>query len=371
MPFIRRFPPLQNRPWLKTLPLHVREIPESVDIPIVDVLHTNEQHTDSLIPQIPSSSSSPFPFLALPPEIRRHIYLALLPSTTPISIHLGQVTIRTGRQVHCQDEREDWFEDEELIYQPTLAEVESTSPSEYPIFQSESPCSTTVQYPFLSQTEKQNWRTLRALAQACTTIRDEIALLLQNTDSNRVELHAEDIYQAEWYGITHTFTSSLFITHLAITKPFYSRLHFRYSQRWLTQLFLRFAHLTYLRLHHMHQHKEEEVWGSRWRMDDLKVMQFILLISKLDIVANRAADHHDKCWFDIPDKTTCRPVVEFVAERVARQYLGEFPLTVDVEEELGKALVKKKRRVHVKEKKPRTRRSRARSTLDEQIDLIW
>ncbi|KPI43646.1 uncharacterized protein AB675_7023 [Cyphellophora attinorum] len=291
-----------------------------------------------------SISAPSFPLLALPPEIRLNIYLGLLDrSSSPFNIHLRQSSIPTGKRIRAHDEREWWWEDECISLAPNLAEVEAPLPNDHSIFQPTARCSIKVHYSHLHEGGEDNWKPPRSLAQACTTTRDEIAMLVR--DSNRkLELHADDIYLACWYGITHSFTSSLCLSHVTITKPFSNRHSFKISERWLTQLFLRFPCLTYLCLKDLHQHKDEERWGSRWQLDDLRVMQFILLNSNLDIVAIRSAAQEDRCGIS-PEDRDCFPNVEFVAHRVARQHLGDFPYTVDVEEELGKALVKKKRRL--------------------------
>jgi hypothetical protein len=177
--------------------------------------------------------------------------------------------------------------------------------------------------------------TLLSLAKTCCTTRDEIMPLFFNL----VKLGVQDLSIACWYGTAHPFSAS-FITRLDLLDPIADNVNRGARERWLIQMLARFPNLEFLGLVGIHTHKDAHRWGTAYKLDDLRMMKFILDNTNLEGVTAYPSDYRG-CKDDRYQDSDCMPQIAFVTSRsYGQMFAGDFERVdfIAVEHELQRGL---------------------------------
>jgi hypothetical protein len=171
------------------------------------------------------------------------------------------------------------------------------------------------------------------LAYTCRTTRNEILEKFVRY------IQVPDVGMAAWYGVTRSFLSAT-ITELRIQNPLL--MGESYRERWFTQIIIQFPALKALFIK-VHTHKDSEIWGTEYALDDLRMMKYILNASQLAIAVIAGGT----CESPGVKEGKCRPWVGlFTEEHFEQQAKGDAESLhsfIDVEGELKRALTLKRK----------------------------
>lgn len=121
------------------------------------------------------------------------------------------------------------------------------------------------------------FKTLFCLAKVCQLIRSEtMPMIHQNLD-----VFGSTVQAACWYGVTSPFITaqvkSLMIANNPLPKP-------GKFLPWIQQVIKHYPNLEELKILCVRPRKQVASWGTQWALEDLRVMQYILENSKLNVV---------------------------------------------------------------------------------------
>jgi hypothetical protein len=188
---------------------------------------------------------------------------------------------------------------------------------------------------FHGESSRTSAGTLLSLAKTCCTTRDEIMPLF----FSNVKVHVSDLSIACWFGTAQPF-SAAHVLRLELTHPVPDNVDRSSRERWLTQLLARFPRLEYLGLAGIHAHKDKNRWGTAYKLDDLRMMKFILDNTTLEGVMTCYGTNRG-CEDDRYEDSGCMPQIAFVTQRsYGQMFQGDFQEVdfIDVEDELQRGL---------------------------------
>ncbi|KPI45799.1 uncharacterized protein AB675_906 [Cyphellophora attinorum] len=144
-------------------------------------------------------------------------------------------------------------------------------------------------------------------AKASHTTRDEVMPIL----NDNIEIGVQDLSIACWYSAARPFFTHS-ITAFEICAPL--DMPQQLKERWLTQLFTRFPSLDILKLTGIHAHKAASIWGTRYKLDDLRMMKFVLDNSRLQRVGIISSDGTNCAADQEGIYRICHPFIAFATE---------------------------------------------------------
>lgn len=204
--------------------------------------------------------------------------------------------------------------------------------------------------PILTADEKPLFR----LCQVCRTTREEIMSKPDDFLPNFCQrLIAHDLSSACWFGATRLFFAAS-VFHVEICGGM--SVSIAYREKWLTELFSIFPQLDRLTLQGIHAHKNPGVWGTAYKIDDLRMLKFILDNSRLEKVGTVDVDdprmdyRTRRANYCIEDGryATCKPEVTLLTSKGYEEQFRYRPergfVEIAVADELERALSLKRKR---------------------------
>jgi hypothetical protein len=175
------------------------------------------------------------------------------------------------------------------------------------------------------------------LAKVSRLMRDDVLSFLLGG----LHLRFEHIGIACWYASVRPLLPSNLIS-LEIDTPIEDGKHLR--QRWLAKLCAHFPRLEYLKISGIHTHKSASLFGTRYKIDDLLLLKFVLDNSNLERVV-MVREEGNGCTQRRISGGGCTPDIAFVTKKgfqkrcqeTAEQSFSE----IFVEEEIAKSRASK------------------------------